>query len=118
MRHTKKPTRIKMNHNEKNTLFDYLTNQFTEGIQDATIKSEIRNEIANKINKMIDENKANFTCNDLFEVFTNPSGCDRTPPQQGGKKKKKRKGKKKTRKSKGKGKKHMKGKRKQTKKRK
>ena len=87
----------------KEDVIDYLTNQFTEGIQDTTIKSEIRNEIANKINKMIDENKANFTCNDLFEVFTNPSGCDSTP-QQGGKKKKKktRKGKKKTKKRKNK----------------
>jgi hypothetical protein len=79
----------------KEHVIDYLTNQFTEGTQDTTIKSEIRNEIANKINKMINENKANFTCNDLFEVFTNPSGCDSTPPQQGG-----RKGKKKTRKGK------------------
>jgi hypothetical protein len=87
----------------KEHVIDYLTNQFTEGIQDATIKSEIRNEIANKINKMIDEKKANFTCNDLFEVFTKPSGCD-TTPQQGGRKKK-------TRKRKGK-KKHVKGKRK------
>ena len=75
------------------------------------------NEIANKINKMTDEKKANFTCNDLFEVFTNPSGCDSTPSQQGGMKGKKktrkgkhakrgkkitRKGKKKTRKGKGK----------------
>jgi Leucine-rich repeat (LRR) protein len=82
----------------KEHVVDYLTNQFTEGIQDTTIKSEIRNEIANKINKMIDEKKANFTCNDLFEVFTNPSGCDSTPSQQGGMKKKK--GKKKTKKGK------------------
>jgi len=103
----------------KEHVVDYLTNQFTEGIQDATIKSEIRNEIANKINKMIDENKANFTCNELFDVFTNPSGCDSTP-QQGGKKKKTRKGKKKHVKGKRKGKKktrkgkkkHVKGKRK------
>jgi len=98
----------------KEHVIDYLTNQFTEGIQDATIKSEIRNVIAIKINKMINEKKANFTCNDFFEVFTNPSGCDSTPPQQGGKKgkKKTRKGKKKTRKGKRKGKKHMKGKKK------
>jgi len=54
---------------------DAMTEKYTEGIQREDVKEAVRAAIDEKVQKMEDEDKANFKCADIDEIFTDPVDC-------------------------------------------
>jgi hypothetical protein len=54
---------------------DAMTEKYTEGIQREDVKEKVRAAIDEKVQKMEDEDKANFGCADIDEIFTEPVDC-------------------------------------------
>ena len=53
-------------------MIDAMTEKYTEGIQREDVKEAARAAIDQKVKKMEDENKANFKCAEIDEIFV---GC-------------------------------------------
>ena len=54
---------------------DAMTEKYTEGIQREDVKEAARAAIEAKVQQMEDENKANFECAEIDEIFTDPVNC-------------------------------------------